>query len=313
MVFCLWDCGNKTEQKQKSSVEMRDEFRDTVQKNFTNNFSNTINQESNQSCIVTTTQTIKINDLVVDGSGSKAEIGNENTIDMKCVLDKMSTMDFQSSLESSLKKALTQTIEAAQTNNFKGKSDSEMTLFGSGSTTNQNVETDTKVTSIVDKSVTETLRTDIHNTVTDKTFQDLKANINQLIDANKITVTGGGNLKLYNKAAATITGEFKNKFVANAVNTALATTDITDILDKRLKQFNDIGMDSKASGLGGLIESFGKAVSSVIGALSLNNPVFVIALGIVAVIIIVILKSLFSGGGSNNRNDNYDRAPRRGP
>jgi len=295
-ILGMGDCSSKIEQKSKTKMDLQNEFRESVNKRFNNNFSTKINNSSNQTCVSQVTASNKIGGITASGKGSAVNVGNDVTVDINCILNKMSTADFKSSLSSSLKEAMQETLSTANKSDFTGQAKGEMTLFGSGAETNQTTETDTSVKNIIDKSINETLNTDINNEINDKTFQELKTTISLNNTVESITATDGGQVSVFNKAAAKITGKFENTFVANAINTAMANTDVSTILDKHLDNYNKNNSQAEATGLAGLIESFGKALSSVIGALSLNNPLFLLFIGGVIILVVIILKGLFGGG-----------------
>lgn len=287
-------------QKSKTKMDIQNEFRESVNKRFNNNFSSKINTTSSQSCLSQATQSTKIQEINSSGQGSEVNVGNNMTVDMQCVLNKMSTVDFKNNLASSLKEAMAETLSIANKSDFKGDAKAEMPLIpGTGSSTEQSVEVDTNVKNLVDKSINETVNNDINNEVNDTTFQELKNIISQEIIVGKVNASGGGKVNLFNQAASKITGKFESTLVANAINAATANTDVTTILDKYMENQNKNVSTAETKGLGGLIESVGKALTSVIGALSLNNPLFIIFLGVVLIVIIIIFKGLFSGGGDD--------------
>jgi len=289
------------QQKSKTKMDVQNEFRESVSKRFNNNFSFKINTESSQQCITEIVQNQKINEINASGPNSEVNIGNDAKVDIECVLKKMTTADFKNTLESSLKDAMAESLSIANKSDFTGNAKAEMPLIpGTGTSTSQSVEVDTNIKNLVDKTISETVNNNINNEINDRTYQELKATVNQSIEVGKINASNGGKVNLLNQATAKLLGKFENTLVANAVNTAVANTEISTILDKYMEQSNKTAMTAEVKGLGGLIESFGKALSSVIGAFSLNNPLFIIFLGIVAVVVIIILMSLFGGGGGDS-------------
>lgn len=289
-------------QKSKTKMDVQNEFRESVNKRFNNSFSTKINTTSSQSCLSQATQSTKIQEINSTGPGSEVNVGNNMTVDMQCVLNKMTTVDFKNNLASSLKEAMAETLSLANKSDFKGNATAEMPLIpGTGASTDQSVEVDTNVKNLVDKTINETVNNDINNEVNDKTFQELKNIISQEIIVGKVNASGGGKVNLFNQAASKVTGKFENTFVANAINAATANTDVSTILDKYLENQNKNVSTAESKGLGGLIESVGKSLSSVIGALTFNNPLFIIFLAVVIIVGILIFKNLFGGDDKPRR------------
>lgn len=295
-------------QEQKTTSDVYKTFTEVVNSQLINNFTTNITNTSKTLCQSSVVQNQNFGVITMKGKGARVNIGNNANVDMSCMLRATDNNTISTALTDSLKKAVIDTLSVANSSDFNAKSSSE--LFGGNTGPQTSISTSTLRTDILN-DVTKIVTNTISSNLTNEKISELKSDFLQTV------YVAGLNMENEDQQFTSeniVTARFVNQLIGDSINTisneVKNSTELSSIMNNYLDNYNKSVMSSESKGLGSLVKDLGSALSKIIGALSLNNPILIIGVIVGLGIVLTIILSIFKKNKSNDNNANLPDIPR---